>query len=431
MLRPAPQRGPGSGALLRATRGSGWPSASRANTSACRRSAARACSRSSRSWNTSTASSTRVGGCGAVIGGDGAGRAPSSASTSAWTSRSRRSCSRAGAATGVRAGGERQRADALVINADFAQAMTAAGARTRCAAAGPTRKIAGKKFSCSTFMLYLGVEGSFPIWPTTRSIWPRTTRRNIRRDRGGQESPTSPASTCRMPASTDPRWRRPATARSMCWCRWRTRIGDGASTGAEQRRATAALALERLQAHRPARHRKAHPLREDGDAARDGRTTMQCIAGATFNLAHDLGQMLHLRPRNRFEDLDGVYLVGGGTHPGSGLPVIFESARITSRAAGRGPGLGRCRTGGPASPMAREPTMASPAEHGSGRDRTMTARMIGGNRRRPRRAGGAACTLAARGHKVILFDKNPWLGGKAAVLAGRQRLSASTWARPS
>jgi phytoene desaturase len=48
-------------------------------------------------------------------------------------------------------------------------------------------------------------------------------------------------------------------------------------------------------------------------------------------MAHTLRQMLHLRPHNRFEDLDGVYLVGGGTHPGSGLPVIFESARITSR----------------------------------------------------------------------------------------------------
>jgi phytoene desaturase len=53
--------------------------------------------------------------------------------------------------------------------------------------------------------------------------------------------------------------------------------------------------------------------------------------GATFNLAHNLTQMLHMRPRNRFEDLEGVYLVGGGTHPGSGLPVIYESARITSR----------------------------------------------------------------------------------------------------
>src|SRR5210317_920716 len=28
----------------------------------------------------------------------------------------------------------------------------------------------------------------------------------------------------------------------------------------------------------------------------------------------------------------------------------------------------------------------------------------------------AACTLAARGHNVTLLEKNPWLGGKAAVL---------------
>ena len=48
-------------------------------------------------------------------------------------------------------------------------------------------------------------------------------------------------------------------------------------------------------------------------------------------MAHSLGQMLHLRPHNRFEDVRGMYLVGGGTHPGSGLPVIFQSARISSR----------------------------------------------------------------------------------------------------
>jgi phytoene desaturase len=41
--------------------------------------------------------------------------------------------------------------------------------------------------------------------------------------------------------------------------------------------------------------------------------------------------MLCFRPRNRFEDVNGVYLVGGGTHPGSGLPVIFESARISCK----------------------------------------------------------------------------------------------------
>ena len=63
----------------------------------------------------------------------------------------------------------------------------------------------------------------------------------------------------------------------------------------------------------------------------DWDTNYEIYRGATFNLAHSLDQMLHLRPHNRFEDLDGMYLVGGGTHPGSGLPVIFESARISTR----------------------------------------------------------------------------------------------------
>ncbi|MFM8402462.1 MAG: hypothetical protein ACKOAH_31945, partial [Pirellula sp.] len=63
----------------------------------------------------------------------------------------------------------------------------------------------------------------------------------------------------------------------------------------------------------------------------DWRDQYSVYRGATFNLAHNLGQMLHLRPHNKFEDLQSVYLVGGGTHPGSGLPVIYESSRITSR----------------------------------------------------------------------------------------------------
>jgi phytoene desaturase len=49
--------------------------------------------------------------------------------------------------------------------------------------------------------------------------------------------------------------------------------------------------------------------------------------------------MLFLRPGNRFADVPGVYLVGGGTHPGSGLPVIYEGARITAGLVRRDLGL--------------------------------------------------------------------------------------------
>ncbi|MED5506835.1 MAG: hypothetical protein VX684_03250, partial [Planctomycetota bacterium] len=49
------------------------------------------------------------------------------------------------------------------------------------------------------------------------------------------------------------------------------------------------------------------------------------------NIAHNLGQMLHRRPQNRLQGLDGTWMVGGGTHPGSGLPVIFLASQTTAR----------------------------------------------------------------------------------------------------
>jgi phytoene desaturase len=57
---------------------------------------------------------------------------------------------------------------------------------------------------------------------------------------------------------------------------------------------------------------------------------LNVFLGATFNLGHNLPQMLYFRPRNQFEEVDNVYLTGGGTHPGSGLPTIYESGRISA-----------------------------------------------------------------------------------------------------
>ena len=62
--------------------------------------------------------------------------------------------------------------------------------------------------------------------------------------------------------------------------------------------------------------------------------------GATFNMAHSLPQMLHRRPPHRMPGVDGLWLVGGGTHPGSGLPVIFLSSQITSKLLCDEEGLG-------------------------------------------------------------------------------------------
>ena len=53
--------------------------------------------------------------------------------------------------------------------------------------------------------------------------------------------------------------------------------------------------------------------------------------GAAFGLEPVLTQSAWFRPHNRSEEIDGLYLVGAGTHPGAGVPGVLSSARVLDR----------------------------------------------------------------------------------------------------
>ena len=55
------------------------------------------------------------------------------------------------------------------------------------------------------------------------------------------------------------------------------------------------------------------------------------INGAAFALEPKLFQSAWFRPHNKSEEVDGLYLVGAGTHPGAGLPGVVSSARVIDR----------------------------------------------------------------------------------------------------
>lgn len=50
--------------------------------------------------------------------------------------------------------------------------------------------------------------------------------------------------------------------------------------------------------------------------------------GAAFGMAPTLLQSAWFRPHNRSEEVDNLFLVGAGTHPGAGLPGVLSSARV-------------------------------------------------------------------------------------------------------
>jgi phytoene desaturase len=229
-------------------------------------------------------------------------------------------------AVGVRTREGVSRADALILNADFARAMSQL-VPDRLRRYWTDRKIGRKKFSCSTFMMYLGVEGTFDL-PHHNIHIAADYARNLDEIENQHVLSGDPSFYVQNAGVTDPTLAprgmstlyvlTPVTHQhpNVDWERQRDRfralvlkqIGKAGFADVEKR-----IRYERVIT--PA----------------DWDRQFEIHKGATFNLAHSLDQMLHLRPHNRFQDLDGVYLVGGGTHPGSGLPVIFESARISTR----------------------------------------------------------------------------------------------------
>ncbi len=230
-------------------------------------------------------------------------------------------------ATGVRTAKRTLRADAVVVNADFAQAMERM-IPNHLRRRWTDKKIHSKKFSCSTFMLYLGIEGLHEDVSHHTIYLAKDYERNLRdieRDHVLSDDPSFYVqNACVTDSSLAPKGMStlyvllPVTHEheNVNWAREQDRFRSVALRQLEK------IGISGLE--KRIRYEKVL-------TPASWRTEFGLHRGATFSMAHSLGQMLHLRPHNRFEDVDGVYLVGGGTHPGSGLPVIFESSRITSR----------------------------------------------------------------------------------------------------
>ena len=95
-------------------------------------------------------------------------------------------------AVGLQVAGERLDYDAIVLNADFGHAMRTLvpdALRRRWT----NRKIARKKFSCSTFMLYLGIEGEVPELAHHTVFLSREYRRNVAEIEAGLAPPDQPS----------------------------------------------------------------------------------------------------------------------------------------------------------------------------------------------------------------------------------------------
>jgi phytoene desaturase len=227
---------------------------------------------------------------------------------------------RRGAVTGVvLQGGGRIAADVVVSNADVLRTHELTGRRA------PLRRLTP---TMSCFLLYLGTDRTFDALRHHTLLVGGGYRRFIRDvTREGRIAPTF-STYVHAPARSEPAMARPG-GDSLCvllpvpnqrrrridWERESDLLRDALVEDLEQ-----TFGLRGLGAATVVEHRMT-----PDDFARD----LGAAWGNAFAVEPTLQQSAWLRHPNRDRRLRGLYFVGGGTHPGAGIPGVLLGAEVT------------------------------------------------------------------------------------------------------
>jgi phytoene desaturase len=228
-------------------------------------------------------------------------------------------------ATGVRlASGEEIPADIVVSNADTAwtyKHLLPPGVRRRWT----DRRIERARYSMSLFVWYFGTRRQYPNVPHhTILLGPRY--RELLHDIFERKVLAPDFSLyLHRPTATDPSLAPPGCDAFYVLSPV-PHLASGIDWG------------ERAEPYRRAIASELHATLLpgfDGEIATSRVTTPQDFRdrllswqGAAFGMEPVLSQSAWFRPHNRSEDVEHLYLVGAGTHPGAGLPGVLSSARI-------------------------------------------------------------------------------------------------------
>jgi phytoene desaturase len=230
-----------------------------------------------------------------------------------------------GAASGVvLASGERIAADIVVSNADSAftyRTLLPAAHRRRWT----DRRLARARYSMSLFVWYFGTRRRYPdVAHHTLLLGPRY--RELLRDIFRRHVLAEDFSLyLHRPTATDPSLAPPGCdAFYVLSPVPHLASGTDWRATAERYRQSIARALSETLLpdlnNQVVSSRMMTPL--------DFQDRLLSVNGAAFGLEPILAQSAWFRPHNRSEEIERLYLVGAGTHPGAGLPGVLSSAKI-------------------------------------------------------------------------------------------------------
>lgn len=222
--------------------------------------------------------------------------------------------------------GETLQADDIVINADFGYAMTHLFDQ-KVLHKYKRDRLKKKNLSLSTFMLYLGVDGEIDL-PHHMVLFAEDYKQNVIDITKDGRISKDASIYVHNPSKMDPTLA--PEGKSALYVLMPVPNLEAGIDWEQQKPLVREQILDRLEQEPALADIRKRTEVEKVISPLEWEQDYYVYRGATFNLAHQLDQMMYFRPHNKFEDVEHCFLVGGGTHPGSGLPTIFQSAIIST-----------------------------------------------------------------------------------------------------
>jgi phytoene desaturase len=216
--------------------------------------------------------------------------------------------------------------DKVVMNGDFAKTISLLDNADR-----PKRyrdpSLNKLRYSCSTFNLYLGLDKLYPLAHHT-VVFSKNYRQYVQELTKDMVLSKDPSFYIQNPSLIDASYA-PANHSALYLLVPVPHLQAPIDWQATKEEYTQKI-LDRLEKIPNLKDIRKHIVKLYALSPLDWQNQYHVHLGANFNLSHQFSQLLYFRPHNLFNGLKNLYLVGGGTHPGSGLPTIYQSAIIAA-----------------------------------------------------------------------------------------------------
>lgn len=233
-----------------------------------------------------------------------------------------------GKATGVSVDGEIRHSDLVMCNADFPYAMKNLIKEPQYKGKYTDKKIDDMDYSCSCFVLYLGMDKKYPEVENIHNfVFSEDLDTNIKQIFNGEtiEDPSlymyiaSKKDQSMAPEGKDGLYvLMPISDLKTMKYEWTDEV-------AAMYREKMLLKLKNLPGMADIEE---EIVTETMITPLDFESQYNAYNGATFGLRPTLTQSVHMRPQSKATHCDNLYFTGSSTHPGAGVPIVLLSSKI-------------------------------------------------------------------------------------------------------